>query len=72
MRVTVKDLKSKIETINSLANKANMPTVKLDIAYGDYRLVNNQTRNEISWRMSCREMYYVLDTMVTYLDMIVR
>ena len=72
MRVTKKSLERKIETFNTIAKANNMSQVRLNIAYGGYRLVDADTNNEISWRVSCREMYYVLDSMLTYLDMNVR
>lgn len=70
MRVSVKTLQRLVETINHKAMENGLPIVSLDCAYEGYRLVDSK-HHEISWRVSCREMYYVLDSINTYIDMIV-
>lgn len=64
MRITKNDLRNKIEFINrrleALGYKGNY---YLDVAYGSYRLVKQAGSGEriISYRMTCRELYYTLD-----------
>lgn len=65
MRVTKSDLYRLIDILNNESKK----NYGLDIAYGGYKLVRkykNGAKKDISLRVTCREMYYVLNALVNY------
>lgn len=64
MRTSKKDLYFMIDRINHILEEKGMKnSYSLNIAYGGYRLVQlTETGGErdISYRMTCKELYYAL------------
>lgn len=56
-RITKKTLYTLVERVN----KYTKHKYGLDIAYGGYRLIDETTHRCISYRLTARELYYVLD-----------
>ena len=68
MRITKTNLEHYVAVLNSLSSKNYI----LDIVYGGYKiceLLENSGEREISrYRLTARECFYCLDTMINYIE----